>query len=130
MQYLAVCYTEVFYGRYGWTSRETSILLIRWSRFLSLQDGSQAAVGVLPPLPYEATDLEPYIDNSTTTVHHDKHFNTYVTNLRYLVGNNSQLERFTLAELQRQVGTDLLNGTAATSLKNNGYSPFSPVLQA
>lgn len=98
------------------------MLLIRWSRLLSLQDGSQAAVGVLPPLPYNATDLEPYIDNTTTTVHHDKHFNTYVTNLRYLLGNNSQLERFTLAELQRQVGTDLLNGTAATSLKNNGYS--------
>lgn len=49
-----------------------------------------------------------------------------MTNLRYLVGNNSQLEGFTLAELQRQVGTDLLNGTAATSLKNNGYSSYSP----
>ena len=78
---------------------------------------------MLPPLPYETTALEPYIDNATTTIHHDKHFNTYVVNLRYLVGNDSQLSGFTLAELQRQVGTDLVNGTAATTLKNSGYSP-------
>lgn len=87
---------------------------------LHSQDGPQAEVGVLSPLPYGTSALEPYIDNDTTTIHHDKHFNTYVVNLRYLVGNNSQLSGFTLAELQGQVGTDLVNGTAATTLRNSG----------
>lgn len=70
-------------------------------------------------MPYETTALEPAIDNATTTIHHNAHFNTYVTNVRYLVGNNTQLSGFTLAQLQRQVGTNIVNGTAATTLKNN-----------
>ena len=35
----------------------------------------------LPPLPYPADALEPYIDEQTMTIHHDKHHGTYVTNL-------------------------------------------------
>ena len=35
----------------------------------------------LPPLPYEYNALEPYIDTQTMQLHHDKHHQTYVTNL-------------------------------------------------
>jgi superoxide dismutase, Fe-Mn family len=35
----------------------------------------------LPPLPYDYNALEPYIDTQTMQLHHDKHHNTYVTNL-------------------------------------------------
>jgi Fe-Mn family superoxide dismutase len=35
----------------------------------------------LPPLPYAANALEPYIDARTMEIHHDKHHAAYVTNL-------------------------------------------------
>src|SRR5918997_193614 len=35
----------------------------------------------LPPLPYDYDALEPHIDEQTMRLHHDKHHNTYVTNL-------------------------------------------------
>jgi Fe-Mn family superoxide dismutase len=34
----------------------------------------------LPPLPYEYNALEPYIDEETMHLHHDKHHQTYVDN--------------------------------------------------
>ncbi|CAN5116240.1 superoxide dismutase [Mn] [soil metagenome] len=41
----------------------------------------------LPPLPYDYNVLEPTIDEETMHLHHEKHHNTYVTNL------NSALEQ-------------------------------------
>src|SRR5438270_11139140 len=35
----------------------------------------------VPPLPYDYNALEPYIDTQTMQLHHDKHHQTYVTNL-------------------------------------------------
>jgi Fe-Mn family superoxide dismutase len=35
----------------------------------------------LPPLPYDYAALEPYIDELTMRIHHDKHHQAYVTNL-------------------------------------------------
>jgi len=35
----------------------------------------------LPPLPYPADALEPYIDARTMEIHHDKHHNAYLTKL-------------------------------------------------
>jgi superoxide dismutase, Fe-Mn family len=34
----------------------------------------------LPPLPYDYNALEPYIDEQTMQIHHDKHHAAYVTN--------------------------------------------------
>lgn len=86
---------------------------------LPLQDGPQAAVGELPPLPYAYDALEPYVDNATMYYHHDKHFATFVNATRGLVANNSQLSDFTLAELQRQAGTEIVTGAAAKTLQNS-----------
>lgn len=35
----------------------------------------------LPPLPYDYTALEPHIDEQTMHLHHDKHHQTYITNV-------------------------------------------------
>ncbi len=35
----------------------------------------------LPPLPYDYSALEPYIDTETMKIHHDKHHQAYVDNL-------------------------------------------------
>ena len=35
----------------------------------------------LPTLPYANNALEPFIDEQTMTIHHDRHHATYVNNL-------------------------------------------------
>ncbi len=43
----------------------------------------------LPKLPFNDTDLEPYISAKTIMYHHTKHHQTYVTNLNNLIENTS-----------------------------------------
>jgi superoxide dismutase len=45
----------------------------------------------LPPLPYDYAALEPYIDEATMKLHHDKHHQTYVTNLNGAVDKHPEL---------------------------------------
>jgi len=42
----------------------------------------------LPPLPFEATALEPIISRETLSFHHGKHHQAYVTNLNALLENH------------------------------------------
>lgn len=44
----------------------------------------------LPPLPYDATALEPYISANTLSFHHGKHHMAYVTNLNNLLKDKEQ----------------------------------------
>ncbi|SCW61361.1 superoxide dismutase, Fe-Mn family [Paenibacillus tianmuensis] len=72
----------------------------------------------LPALPYANNALEPHIDEMTMMIHHDRHHNTYVTNL------NAALEGH--ADLQSKSVEDLiadLNGvpeSIRTAVRNNG----------
>ena len=43
----------------------------------------------LPPLPYDYAALEPYIDEQTMHLHHDKHHAAYVTNLNNALKDQS-----------------------------------------
>ncbi len=47
---------------------------------------------VLPPLPYPADALEPYIDKMTMEIHHDKHHAAYVTNLNKALEGHADLQ--------------------------------------
>jgi len=50
----------------------------------------------LPKLPYAVDALEPHIDAQTMTIHHDKHHQTYVTNLNGAVEKTPELAGKTL----------------------------------
>ena len=45
----------------------------------------------VPPLPYDYSALEPYIDAQTMTLHHDKHHAAYVNNLNAALEKHPQL---------------------------------------
>ena len=45
----------------------------------------------LPPLPYDYAALEPTIDEATMKLHHDKHHQTYVTNLNGAIEKHPEL---------------------------------------
>jgi len=53
----------------------------------------------LAPLPYDYSALEPYIDTDTLHYHHDKHHQTYVTNLNALLANHPDLAAKPVDEL-------------------------------
>ena len=53
----------------------------------------------LPKLPYAVDALEPYIDAQTMTLHHDKHHQTYVTNLNGAIEKHPELGEKSLEDL-------------------------------
>ncbi|CAA9581317.1 MAG: Superoxide dismutase [Mn] [uncultured Thermomicrobiales bacterium] len=71
----------------------------------------------LPPLPYEPAALEPTIDAQTMTIHHDKHHNTYVTNLNAAV-QGTEFENMEIGELIANL--DRVPAEKRTAVRNNG----------
>ena len=51
------------------------------------------------PLPYAYNALEPFIDEKTMHLHHDRHLQTYIDNLNKLIEENPFLQQFSLEEL-------------------------------
>ncbi len=72
----------------------------------------------LPPLPYEYNALEPYIDEATMKLHHDKHHATYVTNLNGAVEKHTELGAKTPEELIKDL--DAVPEDVRTVVRNNG----------
>ncbi len=68
----------------------------------------------LPPLPYPAAALEPAIDATTMTIHHDRHHATYVSNLNAQIAANPGLRELSLEALQAQVAR------FPAAVRNNG----------
>ncbi|MBO0454046.1 superoxide dismutase [Candidatus Enterococcus murrayae] len=72
----------------------------------------------LPDLPYGYDALEPYIDVETMHLHHDKHHNTYVTNLNAAIEKYPELAEQSVEELVtnlNEVPEDI-----RTAVRNNG----------
>lgn len=80
----------------------------------------------LPPLPYAYDALEPYIDEQTMHLHHDKHHQAYVNNL------NAALEGH--PDLQAKSVEDLLKDLAAipesirAAVRNHGGGHLNHVM--
>ncbi|HYU72175.1 MAG TPA: superoxide dismutase [Ktedonobacteraceae bacterium] len=72
----------------------------------------------LPPLPYDYSALEPYIDTQTMQLHHDKHHAAYVTNVNAALQNNSEFASLPIDELVRRLNDVPEN--IRTAVRNNG----------
>ena len=53
----------------------------------------------LPPLPYAYNALEPYIDEATMKLHHDKHHQAHITNLNGAIEKHPELADRTVEQL-------------------------------
>jgi Superoxide dismutase len=72
----------------------------------------------LPDLPYDYDALEPYIDVETMHLHHDKHHNTYVTNLNAAIEKYPELGEQTVEELVTNLNE--IPEDIRTAVRNNG----------
>lgn len=72
----------------------------------------------LPPLPYAADALEPYIDAQTMTIHHDKHHQAYVNNLNAAIEKHPELAGKSLEDLLKDLNA--VPEDIRTAVRNNG----------
>jgi superoxide dismutase, Fe-Mn family len=72
----------------------------------------------LAPLPYGYDALEPYIDQETMTVHHDKHHAKYVKNLNEAIALYPDLKGQSVEDLLLEL--DTLPEEITTIVRNNG----------
>jgi Fe-Mn family superoxide dismutase len=73
---------------------------------------------VLPDLPYAYDALEPQIDTETMHLHHDKHHNTYVTNLNAAVADYPKCAALSVEELITNLAD--VPEKIRTAVRNNG----------
>lgn len=72
----------------------------------------------LPPLPYAYDALEPTIDETTMHLHHDKHHQTYVTNLNGAIEKHPELASKSPEELIKNLNA--IPEDIRTVVRNNG----------
>jgi superoxide dismutase, Fe-Mn family len=87
----------------------------------------------LPPLPYDYNALEPYIDEETMHLHHDKHHQAYVNNLNAALQGQSQFENMSIDDLVRNLNS--VPEAIRTAVRNNGgghanHSMFWQIMKA
>jgi superoxide dismutase len=70
----------------------------------------------LPPLPYAYDALEPYIDEETMRLHHDKHHQTYVTNANNALEGTEWADRPVEEVLQN---LDQISDEMRNAVRNN-----------
>jgi Fe-Mn family superoxide dismutase len=57
----------------------------------------------LPPLPYPANALEPYIDGMTMEIHHGRHHKAYVDNVNKALEGQAALQSKPIEQLLREI---------------------------
>lgn len=75
------------------------------------------------PLPYGYDGLEPFIDEKTMHLHHDKHLQTYINNLNSALENYSYLQRLSLNQILKN--TSILPNTRKTAILNNAGGVYN-----
>ena len=72
----------------------------------------------VPPLSYDYSALEPYIDEQTMRIHHDKHHAGYVSKLNAALESHSELADWSLEQLLGQLSQ--VPEDIRTAVRNNG----------
>ena len=72
----------------------------------------------VPSLQYGYDALEPYIDNETMHLHHDKHHAAYVNNLNAALKDQAQFASMNVDELMRHIND--VPESIRTAVRNNG----------
>ncbi|UVI30883.1 superoxide dismutase [Paenibacillus spongiae] len=72
----------------------------------------------LPALPYPNNALEPHIDATTMEIHHDRHHNTYVTNLNAALESAPELQDKSIEALIADLNS--VPEAIRTAVRNNG----------
>jgi Fe-Mn family superoxide dismutase len=72
----------------------------------------------VPPLPYGYDALEPYIDEETMHLHHDKHHAAYVNNLNNALANYPDLQSKSAEDLIKHLND--LPEAIRMAVRNNG----------
>jgi len=72
----------------------------------------------LPALPYSNDALEPHIDATTMEIHHDRHHNTYVTNLNAALESAPELQGKSVEDLIADLNS--VPEAIRTAVRNNG----------
>ena len=80
----------------------------------------------LPNLPYSYSDLEPYIDAKTMTIHHTKHHQGYIDNLNATLDHYPELQKQPLEKLLTTLST--LPASIQNAVRNNGGGHFNHTL--
>lgn len=80
---------------------------------------------VNPPLPYSYQALEPWIDEKTMHLHHDRHLQAYVDNLNKILKDFPNYQGFSLEELL--IYSHCLPDNIQVSVKNNAGGVFNHV---
>lgn len=75
------------------------------------------------PLPYAYHAMEPYIDEKTMWLHHNKHLQTYIDNLNNILSKYPQFQNWTLDNLL--VNVPSLPQEIQVPVKNNGGGVFN-----
>jgi len=71
----------------------------------------------LPDLPYNYNALEPFIDEETMKIHHDKHHQAYVDNLNKVLEGHEDFLKMDVKELLQKL--DQVPEEIRTKVKNN-----------
>lgn len=75
------------------------------------------------PLPYAYNAMEPYIDEKTMRLHHDKHLQTYIDNLNTTLDSYKGFQNWTLVQLIMNVPS--LPADIQTAVKNNAGGVYN-----
>src|SRR6266487_6397872 len=94
------------------------IKLERGSLASSREEGGGRMPFEVPPLPYDYAALEPYIDEQTMHLHHDKHHQAYVTNLNAALQSNADFASLSVEDLVRRINE--IPEASRAAVRNNG----------
>src|SRR3989338_4536090 len=80
-------------------------------------------VYVLEPLPYAYNALEPYFDEQTMKLHHDKHHQTYVDKLNAALEVHKDLQNKKIEDLLKDLNK--IPESSKTAVRNHGGGHFN-----